>query len=161
TLELPVSGARVIAVSADGLGVPWRVVEQNHSPALDRVVPDDTGIAADTLVLVLPFKHQASPRPASRNRESSALCLALARLLGNVLRAGCAHSQDAECANNLKNLISKQFLSPKAPFGWIAEHPGQRRSEHARSSNACCALLLAVYLNLKCNHGVRSGLTRN
>src|SRR6202040_2883689 len=151
---------RIIAVCADRLGVPGRGVEQNHSPALDRVVPDDTGISADTLVLALPFEHQAPPCPARRNRESSVRCLARSRLLGDVLRPGCAHSQDSRCAKNAKNeqrqchAISVQAHAerskaeprPRAPgcecnndiqFSWLnPKFKGPRRLAPAR---CCCS----------------------
>src|SRR5262249_8245413 len=58
--QFPLSGAKIVAVRADRLGVPRGIVEQHHAPALDGFIPDNAGIAADALVTPLPLEHHAA-----------------------------------------------------------------------------------------------------
>src|SRR5215831_20384920 len=72
TFQFPSSRPEIILVGANSLCVPRRIVKQHHSPALNRLIPDDARIAAHASVASLPFQHDAAPCPGTRNREAFA-----------------------------------------------------------------------------------------
>src|SRR5262249_37729505 len=98
--QFPLSGAKIVAIRADRLGVPRGVVEQHHAPAVDGLIPDDAGVAADARVTPLPLEHHAAARPGGRYRESAARLVVLRRRLRNTLPERSAHPEDAGGANN-------------------------------------------------------------
>src|SRR5262249_37496106 len=95
TFQFPLSRPDVIAIQTDCLSVSWRSIEEDHAPALDRLIPDDAGIATDAEVALVPLEHHAPPRPGVRYREPSAQVLVLHRRLGKALGARGARSHAA------------------------------------------------------------------
>src|SRR5260370_3942628 len=101
--KLPLSGSEIFAIRADGLGVPRRIVEQDHSPALDSFIPDNAGVAANALVSPPPFEHDAAPSPCMWDREAGAQLRIARRFCRAIVRVSRAGSQDTGRAKKSKN----------------------------------------------------------
>src|SRR5262249_46508965 len=70
--EFPLAWSEVVVIEANGLNVPKGIMKENHAPAVDGLIPNDAGIAADAgaLFVFLPLQNETAADPRMRNGEA-------------------------------------------------------------------------------------------